>query len=750
MSPIDAVRRFLLVALCALPCPARAGSGLDVLFLNSYHPGFHWSDRILEGVRSTLEDDERIAVEYLDSKQSESLRGDSLFAALFAHKYRHRQPRVILSSDDYAMQFLVRWRDDLFPGVPVVFCGVNNLRPGSLAGTRGFTGVGEQTHPGSTVAWIQRLFPNTTDVWFVTERSATGTSNRRVLDSLARDLSTSGRGPRFHFFDSAGDPSWSELSRKIKRLEPGSVLYWSEFYLDREGSSIDLRRDVQPLLESLRIPVFVSQEMFVHHGALGGFSNRGTQHGQQAGRLVRRVLEGADPDTIPVQQDSSITPVFDWPSLRKFHLRSASLPPGSILLREPVPVWRSYPWHSAVAAITVLFLAGILVGLSVTLGRVRRSRRALVASESALRDSESGLRRLFDSMGDAVMVHSETGKVEFMNKGGQRMYGLAPEEVGLHDIQALSSPECLRVHDAEAILERACAGEDQVFEWRARQPRTGLEFDVEVSLTRIQLRGRSRLVAVVRDVRERAEARRVLLHAKADLERLVEERTRDLVQANQELEAFSYSVSHDLRAPLRSINGFAQALGEDLSESLSAEHSDFLLRIRNASERMGELIDDLLHLSRLSTSSLRRTEIDMDCLVSELVRSLGETAPRVEWRVGDLSSAHGDPALLKPLWTNLLSNAVKYSARVARPVVEISSSATDGKPMWTVRDNGAGFDMAHAHHLFLPFRRLHHADQFQGTGVGLAIVHRIVSRHGGKVWAEAAPGKGAAFHFTLS
>lgn len=749
MSLFPANLRVLLATLGTICSPATAGSGPDVLFLNSYHPGLYWSDQILAGVRTTLLNHEQVAVEFLDTKHSESPRRDSLLAAVLENKYRTRQPRVILSSDDYALRFLTQWRDSLFPDVPVVFCGINNLRPGVLESLEGFAGVGEQTFPGRTMAWILRLFPKTTDVWVVTERSATGVSNRREFDSLARRSATSDQPIRFHFFDSAGPPRWSDLTEKIASLGPGNVLFWSELYNDRDGIFIDLKRDVGPFFDSLQIPVFVHQEMFVHYGAIGGICNRGFEHGQQAGRLMRMVLDGADPDTLPIGRDSSVAPVFDWQVLQRFGIREGDLPVGTILLREPVPIWRSYPWHTGVAVVALLFLAGMLLGLSVALGRVRRSRKALLASEAALRDSESGLRRLFDTMTDAVMVHSDAGEVQFMNKGGQRMYGLLPEDVGKFDIMALSSLESLSTKDFRALMERASAGEDQVFEWKARQPHSGTEFEVEVSLTRITLRGQKRLVGVVRDVRERAEARRALLHAKADLERQVEERTRALQQANRELEAFSYSVSHDLRAPLRSINGFAQALGEDLERSLSTEHADFLARIRTASDRMGEIIDDLLHLSHITTATLERTSIDMERLVSGLVGELRESTPGVSWEVRSLLPAQGDMSLLKPLWTNLLSNAVKYSARKDSPAVEIYSSLQDGTTVWTIRDNGAGFDMSHAHHLFVPFRRLHHADEFKGTGIGLAIVHRIVTRHGGRVWAEAAPGEGAAFHFTL-
>jgi len=746
MTPSRGIRLSLgLLAWFALDTEA-ASQGPDVLFLNSYHQGLHWSDQLVAGVRSSLHPHEQIFVEYLDSKRVESPRGDSLLAAVFEHKYRHRQPRVILSADDYALRFLFAWRDSLFPGVPVVFCGINNFKPSMLEGRHGYTGLGEFNRLVETVAMIPRILPEVTDLWFVTEHSATGTANRIRLDSLA---SANHSGQRFHFLDSAGAPSWAEVARLLSLLGPRDAVYWSELYKDRDGMYIDPEQDFGPLVQSVSVPVFAHQQQFVDLGALGGICNRGREHGLQAARLMRQVLEGADPDTLPVEVDSSVATTFRWDALRRFGIARERLPEGSLVLGAPVPVWKAYPVPTAWAIAGIVLLAAMASGLFVALEKVRRSRAALRISESALRSSEDSLRKLFDSLDDAVLVHRDDGVVEFINRGGLTMYGLREQDLPGLDVRALSAPEALVGFDLESRLQRAGNGDRLVFEWKARRPVREENFDAEVSLTPLVVEGRKRIVAVVRDVTERTAARRILLASKQDLELQIAERTRDLVQSNKELEAFAYSVSHDLRAPLRSVNGFAQALQEDLAPTLLPEHLDYLRRIRSASNRMGEIIDDLLHLSRITTSGLQRVPLDMDALVREVIQALDNPESNLEWVVGDLRHAIADPFLLTPLWTNLLSNAVKYSAKSASPRIEIGTLAERGATIWFVRDNGAGFDMAHAHHLFQPFRRLHHPDEFAGTGIGLAIVQRIVSRHGGRVWAEAELRKGATFFFTL-
>jgi signal transduction histidine kinase len=237
----------------------------------------------------------------------------------------------------------------------------------------------------------------------------------------------------------------------------------------------------------------------------------------------------------------------------------------------------------------------------------------------------------------------------------------------------------------------------------------------------------------------------------AELEQRVAARTAQLETANKELESFSYSVSHDLRAPLRAIAGFAELLRDDHAAELDAEGRRKLDVIRNEAARMGALIDDLLAFSRLGRKALQPADLDMADLVCNVLDRLRAEAggERVDFRVGRLACARGDRALLEQVWVNLLSNAVKFSSKKERPVVEVGAISAEREHVFFVRDNGAGFDPRYAAKLFGVFQRLHDGTEFPGTGVGLALVQRIVVRHGGRVWADGKPGEGATFHFTL-
>jgi two-component system sensor histidine kinase/response regulator len=253
------------------------------------------------------------------------------------------------------------------------------------------------------------------------------------------------------------------------------------------------------------------------------------------------------------------------------------------------------------------------------------------------------------------------------------------------------------------------------------------------------------------ELAERKRAEDQVKRLNEDLEHRVAERTAQLAAANEELDAFSYSVSHDLRAPLRHIDGFAHLLIQDHILQLTPEARQHLELIREGTQKMGRMIDDLLNLARLDRHSMVLRMTALNSLVDIVVQDLKpEAAGReIEWRVGSLSSVKCDPGLVQRLFANLLSNAIKYTSRCERAVIEIGQSTVDGQTVFFVRDNGAGFNLKYSDKLFQAFQRLHTDREFAGTGVGLATVRRIIRKHGGRVWADAEIDKGATFYFTL-
>jgi two-component system sensor histidine kinase/response regulator len=258
-------------------------------------------------------------------------------------------------------------------------------------------------------------------------------------------------------------------------------------------------------------------------------------------------------------------------------------------------------------------------------------------------------------------------------------------------------------------------------------------------------------LSVILPVLSRALAVRALRLKNAELEQHVRQRTAELEAANKELEAFCYSVSHDLRAPLRHIDGFSNLLLTNFSEQMPADARRLLNFVTTSATRMGQLIDDLLHFSRLGRQHLSTRLVSISALVQEVLNDFAreQNERSIEIKLGELPDCVGDPSLLKQVFVNLLSNAFKFTRHKEKTVIEVGSQQQEEQIVYFVRDNGAGFDMQHQEKLFGVFQRLHTVEEFEGTGVGLSIVQRIIQRHGGRIWAEAEIDKGAAFYFTI-
>ena len=364
-----------------------------------------------------------------------------------------------------------------------------------------------------------------------------------------------------------------------------------------------------------------------------------------------------------------------------------------------------------------------------------------ITARNKAEEVRSQLAAIVDSSDDAIIGKTLDDIITSWNQGAQRIFGYSAEEAIGQPISLLF-PSGL--HDEEPqVLAELKRGERVEHCWdTVRRRRDGSLVDVSVNVSPIRDAAGNVVGAskVVRDITDRKRAEEALALAKEVAE-----------TASRELEAFSYSVAHDLRAPLRGIDGFSQALLEDYSDTLDAQGQDYLRRVREAAQRMARLIDDLLMLSRVSQSDVRDEPIDLSARARAIAVRLQSIEPErhVEFTIADGMVAHGDGSLISILLDNLLGNAWKFTAKRPEARIELGCAARPGGSHYFVRDNGAGFDMAFAPKLFGVFQRLHSTTEFDGTGIGLATVQRVVRRHGGRIWAEGEVDRGATFYFTL-
>lgn len=382
--------------------------------------------------------------------------------------------------------------------------------------------------------------------------------------------------------------------------------------------------------------------------------------------------------------------------------------------------------------------------------------------EGLRKESESRVRMLLESTAEAIFGVDASGNCIFVNPSCLRVLGYENMD------QIVGQPMFRKMLDSDSDFSKKepvfSEQDDKIMKVintgigfhnadGAIKNKDGKSIPVEYWIYPIKDEQEMVIGAVITfvDITARKEVETKLKNYQDHLEELVENRTAELKNAYKELEAFSYSVSHDLRAPLRAIDGFSQALVEDYNKKLDASGRNYLNRVRVAAQRMAQLIDDLLVLSRAMRFEMVRQDIDLSQEVKDIIEQLTESDPqrKIEYEIEDGIKANGDPTLVRIAVQNLVGNAWKYTSRKPLARIKFGKTSRKGETVYYVEDNGAGFDMRYANKLFHAFQRLHLPEEFPGNGIGLATVHRVIRRHGGKIWAESEVQKGAKFYFTI-
>jgi len=369
-------------------------------------------------------------------------------------------------------------------------------------------------------------------------------------------------------------------------------------------------------------------------------------------------------------------------------------------------------------------------------------------AEASLKQALEWQEAIFEGSRDSIFISDQDSRFVAVNNTACDLTGYSREQLlkmripDIHDLPDL---------DAYKMYHQRIFGGEEILSEAKILRSDGAKIDTEFNNRCVSIAGKLYMHTTARNITERKQVEEEVHKLNDELEQRVIERTILLEAANKELEAFAYSVSHDLRAPLRAIDGFSKFVLEDYGANLDPEGKRLLSLIRSNTQKMDQFITDIFALSRVSRSEHKVSKIDMAKMVMSMYNECvaQDVREKLSFVIDHMPDAFGDPTYLKQVWTNLISNSVKFSSQKIKPVIKIGGRTENGFNVYYIKDNGAGFNPEYAHKLFRVFQRLHKTDEFEGTGVGLAIVQRIIHRHGGKVWAEGVEGHGATFYFSL-
>lgn len=798
---------FLLFIILPLYSPIVYADGVQtkhVLVLNSYQKGFPWTDDIVKGIESVFksgENNTELTVEYMDTKTIgyETEYKEQLYD-LYKYKYKKRKIDLIISSDDNALNFLREYHEDLFPGVSIVFCGVNNLNISNNIEREVFTGLVELHSIKETIDIALRLHHGTRQIVFVVDNSPTGTYLWNQIQGLFKYYEDT----RMIRIDNS--LSMEQIEDKVSRLSDDTIVYWGTLHSDKYGKHYSFGESALRVSKASSRPMYGHSVEILPYGIVGGKLLGGFYNGQVAAEMAQRILKGEKVRDIPVLTESQTQYMFNNEEMQRFGIRISALPKESIVINKHHSFYKENKVLIWCAITVIIFQMLIIISLIINSAKRRKAEESLQESEREYKNLYSMVRLMCDNLPELIWTKDLQGRFMFANKACCEDLLNArdtDEPVGETDIYFADREKQLHIDNPDYhTFGESCTDSDKSVLESLEVKRTEESGNIKGEFVVLDVvkapfwDENGKLIGTVgcaRDVTkekeieiERKKAEEELRKYREHLEEMVDERTAEIEKriseveklnsamvnlvedlrvsneklemstqqldnANKELEAFAYSVSHDLRSPLRGIDGFSQVLLEDYADKLDKDGRHYLERVRAGTQRMGQLIDDVLQLSRDGRRKMQPESVDLSVLARKISGELEEFGPerKVQFIIKEGLVVNGDAHLLQIVFNNMLENAWKFTSKRSEAQIEFGVTEKEGESAYFVKDNGVGFDMKYAGKLFTPFHRLHRAEEFEGTGIGLANVQRIITRHGGRIWVESEKDVGTTFYFTL-
>ena len=701
----------------------------EILILNSYHPGYAWSDDEQAGVIDVLQGKNKDwvpVIEYLDLKRLPDGRHLAKLKQLFRSKYQNQKFSAVIAMDNPALEFAIDNQAELFGNAPIVFCGINNYTPSLLKGRSDVTGIVEAIDLAGTIEIMLRLHPATREIFVPHDYTVTGLAVRKEIEAL---IPRFGAKVRFRFTDPM---TMEELLKEMERLPGDSLVLPISFITDKSGRTFGMTETARLFSEHSPVPVYSTYEQRLGFGIVGGKLLSARIHGTNAARIALRVLAGEKASAIPVVFESDSQFMFDYNVMSRFGIPLSALPEGSTVINKPVSIYAAHRVVIQTALGIIVFMAVVISLLTINI--IQRRRSAI-----ALRKSEENFRRSLDDSPLGVRIVTLEGETIYANRAILDIYGYdSVEELKTTPTKNRYTPQSYA--EFKIRREKRKGDDDDPFEYEISIVRKNGEVrHLQVFRKEILWNGERQFQTIYQDVTERKRA-------EEERERLLAE----IAAKNQELESFVYTISHDLRAPLVSMDGFYSLLKRESQDQLGEQGQHYLERIRANVAHMNTLVTELLELSRIGRVVGPEEEIDVGVLLREIEKGLVLKLEQegVEFIVQQpLPAVRGDRGRIRQVFANLIENAVKFRSLERGLRIEVGCEEERGFYRFHVRDNGIGILPQYQEQIFEPFRQLDRG--IEGVGMGLALVKRIVAYHRGRFWVESELGKGSTFYFTI-
>lgn len=723
-------------------CAEAASMRKNILILNSYHKGLSWTDEQTEGIERTIKNSLYncdISVEYMDWKNYPTNENLDNLHRYLKYKYQSKMINLVMATDDAALSFATKYRKEIFSNAPIVFSGVNQegIRR-MLSGVANVTGIIEKIDPEGTIEIALKMMPQTKQVYVLNDNTESGKSAGKLTAEAIHKIN-----PRIKVITSHNE-SIEEIIQNVRQVPKNTILVITTFYSDRNKAVIGFENFCRLVTANSKVPVFDLYDFGLSNGVVGGSMLSGRMQGNEAGKLALQILEGKNIAAIPSVNVAAAQYKFDAVRLRQFHIPLKTVPMGSIIINKSISFFETYKELS----ITVFVVFAMLVSFIILLLYFLRKTTKM---KQELKKSEQEYKTLFEKMLNGFIVYEivvdENGKpidlkVVHANRGVENQIPLKVEYIigkTWKDVFGYGNK------NLEAFQEIAHSGNSQQIE--THYPLMGTWF-----LGNVFRVDDTHVGAVFDNITEYKIAIQEVQTLNADLERRVIQRTEDLQSAIDALEAFTYTVSHDLKSPVRAIDSYSRIVLEDFGEKLEADNVEIINNIRDICKGMIEMINQLLQYSTTSRTEIEKTKVDTKELFSSIFdKQMAVYQGRdIELIIEtELPVVSADKFLMNQTITNLIGNAMKFTRNRSIAHIKVGCHVSEGEYLFYIKDNGDGFNMEYSGKLFGLFQRLHSTEEFEGNGIGLVTVRNIIQRHGGRVWIEGQVDVGASVYFTL-